>query len=103
MPLELWSTQACKAVRPAAQSMAAFAALCALACLIVIGGTAPASAATTTLAGYSRATPISAYGDAAVWSAYDDATERYTLTLKHGDTIRALPLPPREDEFDATV
>jgi hypothetical protein len=78
--------------------------LCALACLIVIGGTAPASAATaTTLAGYSRGTPISAYRDAAVWSAYDDATERYTLTLKHGDTIRALPLLPREDEFDATV
>lgn len=45
----------------------------------------------------------SAYRDAAVWSAYDDATKRYTLTLKHGDAIRALPLPPREDEFDATV
>jgi hypothetical protein len=77
---------------------------CALGCLVALAGAAPASAATaTTLAGYSRATPVSAYRDAAVWSAYDDATERYTLTLKHGDTIRGLPLPSRENEFDATV
>ena len=82
----------------------AVGARCALACLVAFVGAAPASAATpTTLAGYSRATPVSAYGDAAVWSAYDDATERYSLTLKHGDAIRALPLPSRANEFDATV
>ena len=77
---------------------------CGLGCLVALAGAAPASAqTTTTLAGYSRATPVSAHGDTAVWSAYDDAIGRYTLTLKHGDTIRALPLPSREEEFDATV
>jgi hypothetical protein len=79
-------------------------ASCALACLVAIVGAAPASAATTTtLAGYSRPTPISAYRDAAVWSAYDEASRRYMLTLKLGTTIRGLPVPAREHQFDATV
>jgi hypothetical protein len=71
---------------------------------VVLAGAAPPSGATTTtLAGYSRPTPVSAYGGAAVWSAFDDVSRKYTLTLKLGNTIRALPLPPREHEFDATV
>ena len=92
----------CKAIVRAAWSR--LGARCVLGCLVALAGAAPASASTaTTLAGYSRGTPVSAYRDAAVWSAFDDATERYTLTLKHGDTIRALPLPSRVNTFDATV
>ena len=86
------------------EELAVAGARSALACVIALAVAAPASAAgVTTLAGYSRSTPISAFGDAAVWSAYDDATKRYTLTLKVGETIRALPPAPREDAFDATV
>ena len=84
--------------------MSQMGARCALACLVALAGAAPASAATaTTLAGYSRATPISATATRRSGARTTTRPSEYTLTLKLGDTIRALPLPPREHEFDATV
>jgi hypothetical protein len=74
--------------------------LCAAGALAALA--APASAATK-LAGYAMPTGIGAYRDTVAWSAYDEATRRYALTVWEGGAPRALPVPPRKDEFDATV
>lgn len=65
---------------------------------------APATAhADEIVADLPRDTPISAYGGLVAWSAYDEATARYRLVLRRGDTNSPQPIAGSRQAFDVSL
>jgi hypothetical protein len=64
----------------------------------------PASAgADDVVAVLARDTPISAYGGLVAWSGYDEATARYRLMIRRGDTNVEQPIAGSRQAFDVTL
>ncbi len=65
---------------------------------------APATAhADEIVADLPRDTPISAYGGLVAWSGYDEATTRYRLVIRRGDTNAVQPIAGSPQAFDVSL
>ena len=65
---------------------------------------APATArADEIVADLPRDTPISAYGGLVAWSGYEEATARYRLVIRRGDTNKVVPIAGSPRAFDVSL